>query len=149
MRITGYGDGREYLSFTLSIITRRCGHGRTLLPISHICVSGGVDSSTIFSFEEETAKENQHMIFFLNYEKKLEAIFFITGWRCKNPKNMPRRERREKKRLIIWLNSAFRGMLCIVKRIFLWGLPWKHRKTFSILTSAWIVLFWLFLSFMP
>ena len=59
MRITGYGDRSEYLSFTLSIITRRCGHGRTSLPISHACDSGEVDSSTIFAIEEETAKKKK------------------------------------------------------------------------------------------
>ena len=78
MRITGHGDGREYLSFTLSIITKKCGHGRTSLPISHVCVSGEVVPSTIFGIEEETAKENQHMIY-LKLRKEVSGHFFITG----------------------------------------------------------------------
>ena len=78
MRITGYGDGREYLSFTLSIIKRRYGHGRTSLPISHVCVSGEADPSTIFCIEEETAKENQHVIY-LKLRKEVSGYFRITG----------------------------------------------------------------------
>ena len=55
------------------------------LSISHVCVSGEVEPSTIFGIEEETVKENQHVIFFKT-KKRRAAIFFITEWRRKNPK---------------------------------------------------------------
>ena len=90
MTITGYGDEREYLS----IITRMCGHGRTSLPISHVCVSGEVDPSTIFGIKEKTAKENQYDLF-KNYEKKLVAIFLSLGEDVKVQNNAAQRTQRK------------------------------------------------------
>ena len=54
-----------------------------LTPITHVCVSGEVDRVTIFGIEEETAKENQLVIYL-----KLRV-------KTQKSKIMPLRERRE------------------------------------------------------
>ena len=48
---------RSSLSPTLSIITRWYGHGKTPLSISHVCVSGEAEPSTMIGTEEEPAKK--------------------------------------------------------------------------------------------
>ena len=48
---------RPALSPTLSIITRRYGHGRTSFSISHVYVSGEAEPSTMIGIEEEFAKK--------------------------------------------------------------------------------------------
>ena len=94
MRITGYGDGSEYLSFTLSIIIRRGGHERTSLPINHVCVSGEGDPSTIFGIEEETVKENQHVIY-LKLRKEVSGHFLSPGEDAKVQNNAAQRMQRK------------------------------------------------------
>ena len=67
------------LSPTLSIITGWDRHVRASLSISHVCVSGEADISTIFGTEEEPAKKNQQVVNFQTTETKLVAVHLSLG----------------------------------------------------------------------
>ena len=70
---------RPSLSPTLSIITRRYGHGSTSLSISHLCVSGEAEPSTMIGTEEEPAKKNQHVVNFQTMKTKWVAVHSLQG----------------------------------------------------------------------
>ena len=64
------------LSPILSIIAGWYGCGRSSLSISHVCVGGEADPSTIFGTEEEPAKKkDQPVVKFQTTEDKLVAVY--------------------------------------------------------------------------
>ena len=127
---------REAVSLSHPLISGWYGRGRASLSISHVFVGGEAGLRPWLVPRKSPPKKLTHGEF-LNYRNWVSSCSFFTGWRrirsClfslknqqynlgyeRNPnsKLMPSRERIEKKKLIIWLNSALRGMVSLVKPI--------------------------------